>query len=74
MRTADVHWTRILHVADNRKTSEIFGMPRLHVVYNNVLEIKKITGSSGEMFYKGAYPGYAIEAVDDVTSGVQLDL
>jgi hypothetical protein len=74
MRTADVHWTRILHVADNRKTSEIFGMPRLQLVYNNVLDIKKITGSSGEMFYKGAYPGFAIEAVDDVTSGVQLDL
>ena len=74
MRTADVHWTRILHVTDNRKTSEIFGMPQLQVVYNNVLEIKKITCSSGEMFYKGAYPGYAIEAVDDVTSGVQLDL
>ncbi|MDR0392075.1 MAG: DUF1073 domain-containing protein [Planctomycetaceae bacterium] len=74
MRTLDVHWTRILHVADNRKTSEIFGMPRLQVVYNHVIDIKKILGSSGEMFYKGAYPGYAIEAVDDVTSGVQLDL
>lgn len=74
MRTADVHWTRVLHVADNRKISEVFGVPRLQVVYNNILDIKKITGSSGEMFYKGAYPGFAVEAVDDVTSGVQLDL
>jgi hypothetical protein len=74
MRTVDVHWSRILHVADNRKTSEIFGVPRLQVVYNNIIDIKKITGSSGEMFYKGAYPGFAIEAVDDVASGMQLDL
>jgi hypothetical protein len=55
MRTLDVYWSRILHVADNRKTSEIFGIPRLQVVYNNVIEVKKISGSSGEMFYKGAY-------------------
>jgi hypothetical protein len=74
MRTLDVHWTRILHVADNWKTSEVFGIPRLQVIYNNVADIKKISGSSAEMFYKGAYPGFSIEAVDDVTSGVQLDL
>ncbi|MDR2170697.1 MAG: DUF1073 domain-containing protein [Planctomycetaceae bacterium] len=74
MRTLDVHWTRVLHLADNRQTSTVFGMPRLQLVYNNVLDIRKIAGSSGEMFYKGAYPGFSVEAVDDVTSGVQLDL
>jgi hypothetical protein len=74
LRTVDVHWTRVLHVADNRTISEIFGTPRLQVVYNNVMDIKKITGSSGEMFYRGAYPGFSVEAVDDVASGVQLDL
>jgi hypothetical protein len=74
LRTIDVHWTRVLHLADNRMTSEVFGTPRLQVVYNNVLDLRKVSGSSGEMFYKGAYPGFSVEAVDDVTSGVQLDL
>jgi hypothetical protein len=74
LRTVHVHWTRILHVADNRETSELFGTPRMQLVYDNVLDIRKIRGSSAEMFYKGAYPGISIEAVDDITSGGQLDL
>lgn len=74
LRTVDVHWTRILHVADNRETSELFGVPRMQLVYDNVLDIRKIRGSSAEMFYKGAFPGIAVEAVDDVTGGAQLDL
>jgi len=44
------------------------------LVYDNVLDIRKIRGSSAEMFYKGAFPGIAVEAVDDVTGGAQLDL
>jgi hypothetical protein len=74
LRTITVHWTRVLHVADNRETSELFGVPRMQLVYDNVLDIRKIRGSSAEMFYQGAYPGLAIEAIDDITSGAQLDM
>ena len=74
LRTAQVHWPRLLHVADNRETSELFGTPRLQLVYNNIIDNCKIRGSSAEMFYKGAYPGISIEAVDDITGGGQLDL
>ena len=59
--TMNVHWTRILHLVDNRETSEIYGVPRLQLVYNILLDIEKVLGCSGEMFYKGTYPGYAIE-------------
>lgn len=58
--TMNVHWTRVLHIADNRETSEINGVPRLQLVYNLLLDIEKVLGCSGEMFYKGTYPGYAI--------------
>ena len=56
-----IHWTRVLHVIDNKTTSEVFGEPRLKPVYNYVLDIKKVIGSSAEMFWKGGFPGYAFE-------------
>lgn len=56
-----VHWTRIQHVADNRKNSEVYGIPRMRPVYNKLLDVQKILGSSGEMFYKGGFPGLSLE-------------
>ena len=61
-----VHWTRILHVADNRETSEIYGIPRMEAVYNRLLDIRKILGGSGEMFWKGGFPGLSFETQPDV--------
>ncbi len=57
----EVHWTRVIHLADNRLNSEIFGVPRLKRVYNNCLDVKKISGGSGEMFWRGGFPGYSFE-------------
>lgn len=56
-----VHWTRVLHVADNRLSSEVLGTPRQQHVYNRLLDLRKILGGSGEMFWKGAFPGYSFE-------------
>ena len=56
-----VHWTRILHFADNRCSSDIYGTPRMKPVYNNLLDVKKIGGGSAEMFYRGGYPGLSLE-------------
>lgn len=57
----DIHWTRVIHVADNRETSETFGTPRMKRVYNYLLDLKKLLGGSAEMFWKGGFPGYAFE-------------
>lgn len=61
-----VHWTRVIHVADNRKNSEIYGTPRQQSVFNRLLDIRKLLGGSAEMFWKGAFPGYAFETQPDV--------
>jgi len=61
-----IHWTRILHIADNRETSEVFGIPRMEPVYNRLLDIRKILGGSGEMFWKGGFPGLSFETQPDV--------
>ncbi len=56
-----VHWTRVLHVADNLKGSELFGLSRLTVTFNRLYDLRKILGGSAEMFWKGGYPGISFE-------------
>jgi len=69
-----VHWSRVLHVADNRKTSEIYGTPRMEPVFNRLLDLRKILSGSGEMFWKGAFPGYAFEMTPEAAAeGAVID-
>lgn len=53
-----VHYTRVLHVAHDLLESDIVGTPSLQKIYNNLIDIEKICASDGEMFWKGAIPGY----------------
>lgn len=61
-----VHWTRVIHVADNRETDEIFGVPRMQSAYNHVYDIRKIAGGGAEMFWKGGFPGFGVEINPDI--------
>ena len=60
--TKEVHWTRVIHIADGRESSEINGTPRMQPVYNRLLDLRKILGGSGEMFWKGGFPGLSFES------------
>jgi hypothetical protein len=72
--TQDVHWSRIVHIADRRQMSEVFGTPRMKPVFNRLFDLRKILGSSGETFWKGALPGYAFEIDPELAAqGVELD-
>jgi uncharacterized protein len=68
----EVHWTRVIHIADNRETSEVFGIPRMKDVYNHLLDIRKICGGSAEMFWKGGFPGYNFK-IDPELDEVDID-
>lgn len=68
-----VHWSRILHVADNRDASEIFGVPRQKAVYNRLHDLRKILGGSGEMFYRGAFPGISFEMLPELVAEGEID-
>lgn len=70
-----VHWTRMIHVADNRMTSEIYGIPRLRVVANLLHDLRKVSGGSAEMFFKGGFPGLAFETYPDLAGmGAEADI
>lgn len=68
-----VHWSRVIHVADNRKSSEVWGTPRMKPVLNRLMDIRKILGGSGEMFWRGAFPGYSFEAMPEMVGDVEMD-
>jgi len=64
----DVHWTRVIHIADGRKSSEVYGTPRMKNVFNRLMDIKKIVSSSAEMFWKGGFPGYSFEVNPEMSN------
>lgn len=69
-RAVKVHHSRIIHVADNRQNSDVYGAPRMQWTFNRLLDLRKIAGGSGEMFWKGGFPGLSLEAAnpeEDVT-------
>ncbi len=68
-----VHWSRVIHVADNRTNSEVFGTPRLERVLNRVLDLRKIAGGSAEMFWKGAFPGLSLQSHPNLSEDIEFD-
>lgn len=54
-----VHWSRVIHAADNMYSSMWLGTPRMQPVFNRLLDLRKIKGASAEMFLKGGFPGIA---------------
>jgi hypothetical protein len=60
-RTHLVHWKRVIHVAEELEESDVYGTPRLQKIFNNLYDVQKIAGGSGEMFWRGGFPGYSFE-------------
>ena len=69
----NVHWTRIIHIADNLTSSEVFGVERMRTVLNNLLSLKKLYPGSAEMYWRGAFPGYSLETNPQLGGDVSID-
>lgn len=73
-KSFNVHWSRVIHIADNRESSEVYGVSRLQALYNHLYDLKKVGGGSAEMFWKGGFPGYAFEISPEAAQlGAELD-
>ena len=71
--TQTVHWTRIIHVADNCNSSEVFGTPRMQTVWNRILDLTKLYGGSAEMYWKGAFPGISLNIDPKMGGDIAID-
>lgn len=72
--TAFVHWSRVLHVCDNKLSSESVGNSRLKPLINNVLDIRKIRGSSAEGYYQSCFPTLAFETHPQLGGDVDVNV
>jgi len=61
IKSYKVHYSRVLHFADNALCGNVYGRERLKQVYNRISDIIKIVGGSAEMFWQGAFTGIAFE-------------
>ena len=72
-KEATVHWSRVIHIADNRKSSEVYGVPRMQPLFNRILDLRKLSGGSAEMFWKGAFPGFAFEMDSNASTPTEAE-
>lgn len=68
-----IHWHRVIHLADGRESSDVFGTPRMKPVYNRLYDLRKVLSSSGEMFWKGGFPGLSFEVDPNIAATANFD-
>jgi hypothetical protein len=73
MATVFVHWSRVIHLADNLNSSEIFGAPRMRPVLNRLLDLDKLFGSSAEGYWQGMLPPIVVSSHPQLGGDVTLD-
>lgn len=52
-----VHWTRIVHLADGLLDDLCFGEPRLEAVWNDIDDLEKVKGGGAEAYWRRADGG-----------------
>jgi hypothetical protein len=69
-----VHWTRVIHIADNVKGNPLYGFPRMQQCWNRLLDIRKILGGSAEGVWRSGFPILVAEADGElVAAGAEFD-
>ena len=66
-----VHWSRVIHVADDLLEDDIYGRPRLERIYNRLDDMEKITGGGAEATWKVMDRGLQADIRDDYTGDTQ---
>ena len=57
-----VHYSRIIHISENRLSSRIYGRPRLQTVINRLFDLEKVTGGGAEAAWLAVYKGMLFTA------------
>lgn len=73
MATVFVHWTRVIHLTDERRSSQIFGIPSMRPVINNLIDLRKIYGADAEAYWKNAFMKISLETHPQLGGDVIVD-
>lgn len=71
--SVNVHWTRVIHVADNLTSSEVFGVPRCKPVLRNILALQKVYGGSAEGYWRSCFPAVVLSTHPQLGGDVEVD-
>lgn len=61
-----VHYSRVLHVADNTLENPVFGHSRLENIWNDLEDLMKVVGSAAETYWMAANRGMQIDVDKDM--------
>src|SRR5690606_14371468 len=73
-QTMNVHWSRVIHLADNLDSSEVIGTPRMQPVFNHLYNILKYSCGGAEGYWKSAYPGISWETIPQLGPDVRVNV
>jgi len=60
--TRDVHYSRCIHVSENRLGSRVYGRPRLQEVLNRLMDLEKVTGGGAEAAWLAVFMGLLLSS------------
>jgi len=63
-KTVQVHWSRIIHIADDLKSDDVYGKSRLKNVFNLLNVLEKVTAGAGESAWQLMNKGYIATTKD----------
>jgi uncharacterized protein len=71
-----VHWTRIIHIAENTLETDVYGQPVLERIWNLLDDLDKCTGGGAEAFWLRANQGLHLDIdkdmeLDDATAAIE---
>lgn len=71
-----VHWTRVIHIADNLGSSEFLGVPRQQPVFNRLFDLRKIYSSDAEAYWLNVIMKLFLETQPNPegSEGIEIDM
>lgn len=64
--TKQVHYSRVLHIADGKLDDDVFGLPRLERVWNRLDDLDKVVGAGAEAFWLRAHQGMQFDVDPEI--------
>ena len=74
MGTEQVHWTRVIHIAETKGSSELFAGSAMRPCRNNLLSLQKIYGAAAEGYWQSCFTALSIETNPALGGNVQVDV
>lgn len=74
--TQEVHWSRVIHVAEDTLDDKVYGRPRLERVFNRLVDYEKVLGGASEATWLTMNRGMQADVAEgsDLTDDQLTDL